>query len=120
MGKGASILLAVLFAAHSFYSATLFIGFQLNRETVTRLFCVNTARPEMKCGGSCYLAKQLKKAEEENHPQQLKEWIQTAPFLPSEIGTLNPPSQPLAVHAEKPQGTYAHDPCGSVFHPPLS
>ncbi len=37
-------------------------AFQINREKITELFCINKDKPEKKCKGCCYLAKEIKKA----------------------------------------------------------
>lgn len=37
-------------------------AFQLNQEAITELFCINKDKPEKKCKGCCYLAKEIKKA----------------------------------------------------------
>jgi hypothetical protein len=41
------------------------VHFYWNQKEITRLECENKDRPEMKCNGKCYLAKQLEKAENE-------------------------------------------------------
>lgn len=120
MKKSVAVILLVLFTAQSFYSATLYIWFQLNREYITKAFCLNIARPELKCGGQCYLAKQLQQAEENNPPQQLKEWVETAPF----IVAIDVPLPGLAAGAPTHRGivleAYTHLHLSAVFRPPLS
>jgi len=118
--KCAAAILLLLIMAQSFYSATIYIWFQVNRSYITKAFCVNISRPEMKCGGKCYLAKQLQQAEENNPPQQLKEWLETAPFLVS-MDTHIPeapatrPVNPVFAYQE-----YMHIHSSGIFRPPLS
>ena len=53
------------------------INFELHRETITQLFCVNKEVPELHCDGKCYLEKQIK-ADEESHsdaPQTRAEFL---------------------------------------------
>ena len=56
------LLLAVM--AQSLDRLMIITAFQLNREMITELFCINKAKPEKKCKGCCYLAKEIKKANE--------------------------------------------------------
>lgn len=46
------------------YSCFWQLNFYLNQKEIIRLECENKNRPELKCNGKCYLAKQLKKADE--------------------------------------------------------
>ncbi len=50
--------------AQSLDRLMIIVAFQLNQETITELFCINKAKPEKKCKGCCYLAKEIKKANE--------------------------------------------------------
>ncbi|MDX2283459.1 MAG: hypothetical protein NW241_04820 [Bacteroidia bacterium] len=44
-------------------------AFYLRRAEIAEMFCVNKARPELKCDGKCYLAQQLRQqAEQEQTP----------------------------------------------------
>lgn len=56
------LLLAVM--AQSLDRLMIVAAFQLNQETITELFCINKDKPEKKCKGCCYLAKEIKKANE--------------------------------------------------------
>jgi hypothetical protein len=52
----------VLILLQSFSQELLVVNYQVNKSRITRLFCVNKARPRLHCNGKCYLAKQLRKA----------------------------------------------------------
>jgi hypothetical protein len=41
----------------------LVLHFAVNQARITARFCVNKARPALHCDGKCYLAKQLRRAE---------------------------------------------------------
>ena len=56
------LLLAVI--AQSLDRLMIIAAFQLNQEAITELFCINKDKPEKKCKGCCYLAKEIKKANE--------------------------------------------------------
>ncbi|MGQ0827392.1 MAG: hypothetical protein ACT4ON_03240 [Bacteroidota bacterium] len=47
----------------------IIVNYQVNKETITKLFCENKAKPVLKCNGKCHLKKQLEKEEKkENAP----------------------------------------------------
>jgi|GEM_PF-729587 len=52
----------VLILLQSFSQELLVVNYQVNKTRITRLFCVNKARPRLHCNGKCYLAQQLRKA----------------------------------------------------------
>lgn len=62
-------------------SRLLIIGtFYANREYITTHFCVNKDKPQMKCGGRCYLHKELKENDKKNgnalmHPEKFQEFV---------------------------------------------
>lgn len=120
MKKVAATILLILIIAQSFYSATIYIWYQVNREYITQAFCVNKNRPQLKCNGQCYLAKQLQEAEERNPPQQLKEWLEINAFEPVE--PITPPTVIRQQHSYgmMPEFSYSHLHPTGIFHPPLS
>ena len=52
-----------LLLAKVIFGAIWHLHFQLNQQQIIAQECVNKKRPEMQCNGTCYLAKQLKKAD---------------------------------------------------------
>lgn len=54
-------------------SLFLFAGYELNRDYITKEFCVNKDKPELHCNGKCYLMKKLKQAEEKEQKQEKQE-----------------------------------------------
>jgi len=62
-------------------SRLLIIGtFYANREYITTHFCVNKDKPQMKCGGRCYLHKELKENDKKSgnaliHPEKFQEFV---------------------------------------------
>ena len=65
MGRFFPWILIVLLASKLIFSFYWQINFYINQREITRLECENKNRPEMHCNGKCYLAKQLKKADEQ-------------------------------------------------------
>lgn len=55
------------------------LSFYVNQESIITEQCENRSKPELQCNGKCYLAKQLKKAEQATEeqsgvPQQTKQF----------------------------------------------
>jgi hypothetical protein len=44
--------------------AFIVLEYQINKEYIAAVLCVNKSKPQLKCEGSCYLQKNLKKAEQ--------------------------------------------------------
>lgn len=64
-----AILLVSAFMLQSASKLLLIVNYQVNKETITKLFCENKAKPILKCNGRCHLKKQLEKEEKkENAP----------------------------------------------------
>ena len=42
------------------------VNWKMNQAELTAKYCVNKATPKLKCNGKCFLAKQLKKQEEQD------------------------------------------------------
>jgi len=51
-------LICILIVQSASTSLTL-INFELQRETIIQLFCINKEAPEKQCSGKCYLEKQI-------------------------------------------------------------
>lgn len=47
----------------------LFVNYELRKDFIIKNYCVNKDRPELHCDGQCYLAKQLKAAEEKDQKE---------------------------------------------------
>lgn len=44
------------------------LNYHINKKSITEKYCENRDKPQMHCNGHCYLAKQLKQAEEKDAP----------------------------------------------------
>lgn len=58
-----AFLLLLLFAVATFNKVVITQLYTYNQEYITAVFCVNKAKPALKCNGKCHLAKQLKAAD---------------------------------------------------------
>lgn len=80
-----------------FQQALIFMHFKLNREVIEREFCINKNRSELRCNGTCFLKKQLEKANEdaESGTHIIYPWINTSPAsgIGFEIKTILPEIQ---------------------------
>jgi len=96
----------------------------INYDYITKVLCVNKAKPMMHCNGKCHLMKELAKTAEQDKPlSQKKSNVAEAEVLFLE---------PLASFAFQPVFTqlntqntslysnlYVHINSDSIFHPPL-
>jgi hypothetical protein len=117
----------VLITSKLIFSFYWQINFYINQREITRLECENKNRPEMKCNGKCYLAKQLKKADEQlnskksksEHSAALMKSLEGSTFLSPQLVVFHLPqilsSAKLNTEIITGQST-AH--LLAVFHPP--
>ena len=66
----------------------LVVDFTINRDFIAKTFCVNKAKPELKCNGKCHLAKSLKKSaskEEQSGQRESKNEIQIPVFIQNDF-----------------------------------
>ncbi|MBY0244035.1 MAG: hypothetical protein K2Q03_01130 [Sphingobacteriaceae bacterium] len=47
-----------------------YVGYKINQKYIVEKFCVNKAKPQLRCEGKCYLANKIKKAIEKEQKQQ--------------------------------------------------
>lgn len=65
MRQGIAIVLLTLMFSVSCRELVHFAVFKLNQEYITKVFCINRAKPELKCDGKCYLKKSIDASKEE-------------------------------------------------------
>lgn len=62
----------------------IWVSFQMNRDYIAAYLCENKDRPEMKCGGKCYLMKQMAAAEQQDAEiPPLKHHFEVTFFVPA-------------------------------------
>jgi hypothetical protein len=114
--------LIVLMLVQSFGRELLVVDYALNQARITRLYCVNKARPRLHCNGKCYLAQKLRKAEDAEKkapasPGKVKyEALPTAATFCLRKPQVWPAAAPR--FAPAPGSCYAFAPQWGVFHPP--
>ena len=117
-----SYLLISLVLLQTFSREVLVVDFTLHRAVITARFCVNKARPQLRCDGKCYFAKQLKKQEqrESKAPNPLKEKLE---MLPLAFSSFVPMAAARWASAPRSYGRYqpAQVPASAmrgIFRPP--
>ncbi|WP_188462479.1 hypothetical protein [Marivirga lumbricoides] len=65
MRKTITISLLVLFLSNVFMFTIIRFNYEVNKEIITELFCINKEKPMTMCYGKCYLKDQLQKTKEE-------------------------------------------------------
>lgn len=122
-------LLVSLILSKVIYSAFWQLNFYLNQKEIAAIECENKDRPEMNCNGKCYLAKQLKKADEdlaskkekqEQHSISFSKIIEGSLFVPNQFFKIN--LDYVFVLKEKSLFNYNRfynsRSCDAIFHPP--
>jgi len=100
--------------------------FYSNQNNISSRFCINKAKPKLKCNGKCYLSKQLKQvnpAENANSENQESASlrIKTDPFIVTSLQlskwtaiVFSAPFVPVS------QQGYSSNYVADIFHPPSS
>ncbi|MBK9511602.1 MAG: hypothetical protein IPO04_20235 [Cytophagaceae bacterium] len=70
-----SITLLIALAIKLLMAPAIFLDYQLRKDFIVKNYCVNKNRPEMHCDGKCYLAKQLKKAQEKEEKEATNDFL---------------------------------------------
>ncbi|MGS2738469.1 hypothetical protein [Sinomicrobium sp. M5D2P17] len=95
------------------------VDYLVNEDYIAEYFCVNKDRPELQCNGQCYLARQLKKQQEDK-----KQGIPSIQLKEYPIGFVNILEIPVSVlfTTRKKNADYINHYTEeinfSVFHPP--
>jgi len=125
-----SIGLILVLLSKLIYGVVFQVHFYWNQKEITRLECENKDRPEMKCNGKCYLAKQLEKAENElqqkksEQQKTLKDFklLESESFISLDNFSLPTVSffeitveNQLIFHQSLASQTYLN----AIFHPPI-
>lgn len=122
MARWFAVFLTALVLLQTFSQELRVVDYQLHKERITKLFCVNKARPQLHCNGKCHLTKQLRKAAEEESKAPngavAKLKFEALPLLRFRVARpVSYPAAPLcfaplrAVH-------YTFSPEHGIFHPP--
>lgn len=121
MKRAGSAILILLLALQAFYPLVLYSVYYANKSYIASVLCENKDAPQLKCKGKCYLKKQLKKAEEQEHRNgPATEKYEVLTYLPSkDVTPLLPVAFPPVRHFT-PLGDdhYLFDYHAALFKPP--
>ncbi|SHK85265.1 hypothetical protein SAMN02746009_01660 [Hymenobacter psychrotolerans DSM 18569] len=122
MSRFLALFLAALVLLQTFSREVLVLDYQMHKESITRLFCVNKAKPELRCNGKCHLAKQLRKAtdSESKAPAAGFAKVKYDVVVPCRFTVTAPLyARALPLHfAPAASVFYAFAPPLGIFHPP--
>ena len=82
-----SITLLIALAIKLLMAPAIFLDYQIRKDFIVKNYCINKNRPEMHCDGKCYLAKQIKKTQENDEKQATDSFISKLFLTESEIKT---------------------------------
>ncbi len=110
---GAAILLQVL-------GATVIVAdFEIRRVELTELFCINKAKPELKCNGQCHLMKRIAEQSEQESNAALANVEPMQPAILNTSGTaLVFAAQNAVLHNARYTNGLLSGRSLAVFHPP--
>lgn len=122
MSRFLALFLAALLLLQTFSREVLVLDYQVHRETITRLFCVNKDKPELRCNGKCHLAKQLRKTTDSESKTPASGFAKVKydvvlPYLFRVVAPLYGRALPLRF-APAASVVYAFVPAFGIFHPP--
>jgi hypothetical protein len=115
-----SILLLLALAFECFSELGILAYYQLNKDYIARVLCVNRDRPMMHCNGHCYLHKQLKenRQRENKGAADMQVKAELALFCSTEQHfSLLVPRRHAACFSPYLLKAYA-SPASAIFHPP--
>lgn len=97
----------------------VYSSYQMNKEYITSVFCINKEHPELHCDGQCFLARKLKDLDGKNKQIQetLKRVIEATPAFKDSITDIDIPSFELKTEIgfiQKPLPSLHF----SIFQPP--
>lgn len=115
-------VLVSVFLLQSLSKTIVVADYQINKEYIAKVLCVNKSKPKMHCNGKCHLKKELKKAEkkeqspanplnEKNEIQLFSQSTSTINLFSSVIVTTNTLLSDYSFHMSDKH-------LDSIFHPP--
>lgn len=120
MRGAVSAILLLLLVFQAFYSLTVVTYFYANRPYIASVLCENRNKPESGCKGSCYLNKQLSKAQDtDSQEAEVSQKVEILPYL-----LVTSPNMPTAATESIPAYSsllpsfYSHLLQVEFFHPP--
>lgn len=123
MARFLAFFLVGLLLLQTFSRELLVLDYQVHKERITELFCVNKDKPTLHCNGKCHLAKQLRKSSDSESKAPADGFMKVkydvvvpvAFRLQAPVGV-----QPSALRfAQQVPPRYAFAAVQRIFHPPI-
>ena len=113
-------LLVSVFLLQTFNSSIILTDYQINKDYIAKVLCVNKSKPKMHCNGKCHLKNELNKAEKKSPVNRLNEKNEIQLFV-SFYPTINLFNSVLLI-ANNLRSDYtfhlSDKHLASIFHPP--
>ena len=96
--------------------------YELNKEYITEMFCVNKSRPEMGCNGKCFLMQKLNQENEQNDnfPSKVLDVKEMQLFPIQKPGKITPLTDLTIRISLYRIPLKSHSFATEIFHPPQS
>jgi len=101
------------------------LDYAINYDYISKVLCINKAKPELKCNGKCHLMKELAKASEDdktNSTEKKQNSIKLIDLFVAEQDSYNFAflvNQGKSSFNSKCGNLYSHLNSHSIFHPPI-
>ena len=123
-----SIFLLMLFCVKAMVVPIVYLDYELRKDYIKSVLCVNKNRPEMHCDGKCYLAKRIAAAQKQEESQAEKEFVSKLVEIDSTNSIFNQTSIKFELFSYIIETFdnyfYLQNPIASIttyiFHPPQS
>ncbi len=116
-------LLVFISLANTWLVPLIYLDFELRKEYIAKVLCIERDKPITVCGGSCYITKQLEKVSEQ---QEKEEKTNTPLFVfffqkvPSVLIDLSPGKLSELDYLAYQEPLYSEPYLSGVYHPPSS
>ena len=123
MARVLAFFLVGLLLLQTFSRELVVLDYQVHKERITELFCVNKDKPTLHCNGKCHLVKQLRKASdsESKAPDSGFAKVKYDIVVPTTFWLRTPVSVQLATlpFAQSMPTHYAFTAVHGIFRPPI-
>jgi hypothetical protein len=117
-----ALFLCLLLLLQTFSRELLVLDYQVHKERITQLFCVNKTRPTLHCNGKCHLMKQLRQASDASGKAPVSGFAKIKYDVLLPAGSLVPTPAALypavARFALRQTMPYTFTLAHGIFHPP--
>ncbi len=80
--RGIVIVICFIYLLGTCVSLIPYLNYALNKEYIAANFCENKSKPEMHCNGKCFIGKEIKKLNEQQHSSNKEQQVQHNEIFP--------------------------------------